>query len=245
MDQEERLLAYVDGQLEPDEIAAVEQLLAADPAARQQVRVFRETASLLRAACADPFYASPPVMTAWAPQRPKPAWHEGLMRRAAAILLLVAAGFGSGQLINLNQSTAYAALMGEVSDYHRFFAADQRHMAEVPPERGGELVAWLHQVGLEAEPFDLGELGYAFAGGRVYVTDDKPIAEFFYTRPGQAPIGICVTKGGEGRDIRFDQRDGTMLATWGAGGQTFVVVGAPDQAETRRLAQRLWTATRA
>lgn len=45
---EETLLAYVDGQLDPARAAEVEARLAEDPEARETVRIFRESAALLR-----------------------------------------------------------------------------------------------------------------------------------------------------------------------------------------------------
>lgn len=45
---EETLLAYVDGRLDPTQAAEVEARLAEDPEARETVRLFRESAALLR-----------------------------------------------------------------------------------------------------------------------------------------------------------------------------------------------------
>jgi anti-sigma factor RsiW len=59
MIEEYRLIAYVDGELAPDEAREVERLLAADNEASALVRVYRETAKVLREACADGFYAAP------------------------------------------------------------------------------------------------------------------------------------------------------------------------------------------
>ncbi len=52
-----RLMAYVDGELDAEEAREVEALIAADPEARRTVAKFREAAALLRAACAEGFYA--------------------------------------------------------------------------------------------------------------------------------------------------------------------------------------------
>jgi anti-sigma factor RsiW len=247
MDPDHRLIAYVDGQLEPEEMLAVEELLATDAAARQQVRVYRETATLLRAACADAVYERPPLQIEWTPRPTARAWHWSMLRRAAVWLLIVAAGFAAGQVVSMPQTSAHAQLMDEVSDYHRFFAAaDRRHLAEIPPERTDEFIAWLNAVGLDARPADLAPLGYAFAGGRMYVVDEQPIGEFFFVRPGEAPVGICITKrNGEGKALQFDERDGMILASWGAGDYTYVVVGTPDRSETQAIVDRLTAGSRA
>ena len=59
MIEEYRLIAYVDGELAPDQASEVERLIAADQEARTLVRVYQETAKVLREACADGFYAAP------------------------------------------------------------------------------------------------------------------------------------------------------------------------------------------
>ncbi len=46
------LMAYADGELSPEETARIEKLLARDAAARERVRLYRETAALARAAFA-------------------------------------------------------------------------------------------------------------------------------------------------------------------------------------------------
>src|SRR5690242_7260225 len=58
-DVDSLLVAYADGELEPETIAEVESLLAANPHAAEKLQVFRETAALLRAACAEGFYGGP------------------------------------------------------------------------------------------------------------------------------------------------------------------------------------------
>jgi anti-sigma factor RsiW len=54
-----RLIAYVDGELAPDQASEIERLIEGDDEARALVRVYRETAKVLREACADGFYAAP------------------------------------------------------------------------------------------------------------------------------------------------------------------------------------------
>jgi anti-sigma factor RsiW len=246
MDPDYRLIAYVDGQLDPEETLAVEELLQTDAAARQQVRIYRETATLLRAACGEAVYERPPLRIEWRRPSATRAWHHGMLRRAAAWLLFVAAGFAAGQVVNMLPSSAHAQLMDEVSDYHRFFAADRRHLAEMPPERSDEFVAWLKTVGLDAKPADLAPLGYAFAGGRMYVVDERPIAEFFFTRPNGAPIGVCVTKrNSEGEAVQFDRRDGLTLASWGAGDYAYIVVGDTGRPEAQQIVDRVAAGRRA
>ena len=51
-DRETLLVAYVDGELDAAGIAEAERVVAEDEAARRLVAIYRDTASLLRSACA-------------------------------------------------------------------------------------------------------------------------------------------------------------------------------------------------
>jgi anti-sigma-K factor RskA len=56
MTEDFRLIAYVDGQLDAAAAREVERLLKVDEHARALVRIYEETAQVLREACADGFY---------------------------------------------------------------------------------------------------------------------------------------------------------------------------------------------
>jgi anti-sigma factor RsiW len=235
--QNHRIAAYVDGELSAEEAAELEALFAAEPAAREAARIQQEMMVLLRAACAEPFYAERAPQAA--PRRAAVPWRRWPLQAAAAVLL-VAAGFAASQYVDARASSAHAQLLDEVADYHRFFSRYPDHLAEVPPARADELAAWMRGVGLDVAVPDLSRLGYAFAGGRLYVVDRRPIAELFYAAPGQVPIGLCVTeRGEEGRDIALEAREDLNTASWAAGQHTFVVVGRLGADEARDIARAI------
>jgi anti-sigma factor RsiW len=88
----EMLSAYVDGELEPDEVAAVERAMAADKNLRDRVRKIRETDAALRAALAAPLREA-------VPPRLRAAIDGGFAarrrRRMGRIALPVAAGIAA------------------------------------------------------------------------------------------------------------------------------------------------------
>ena len=69
------LVVYVDGELDPEAALKLEPLIATDPHVLQRVEMFRETAALLRDACADRFFAR---------NDPFPRPHAGALRAAMA-----------------------------------------------------------------------------------------------------------------------------------------------------------------
>ena len=124
--EDELLMAYADGELDPERAAAVEARIAADQAARDKVHRFRETAALVRAAFArDLDEVVPPSMEAAIrraadtaapsrilPFRPRPRV-AGIARFAlplAASLALVV-GLGGGWWIGQGHGDQLAAAL--------------------------------------------------------------------------------------------------------------------------------------
>ena len=104
---ESTLVAYVDGELDPEAVAEVERALAADPESRELVRALRESSAVLRSAfndaldkpvperLTDAVWASPPRAVA-----ARPRWQERWAAPAAlaASFAALIIGFGSGYL---------------------------------------------------------------------------------------------------------------------------------------------------
>jgi anti-sigma factor RsiW len=201
----------------------------------------------------EPIAAMPAIPSHAAPCRATPAawrgrvgrlWSDGV-RWSAACVLATGLAFFAGTYVNLGQRSAHAELMDEVTDYHRFFANDKAHFAELPPAQREELTAWMKQVGLNVPIPDLSATGHAYAGGRMYVSDDKPIVELFYAREGEPLVGLCITKrNGESEAVQVEEHDGLHLASWGEGDYTFIVVGAMDPGETRAISRWVAALTR-
>ena len=70
-DTETLLCAYADHELEPDRMAQVEAMIAADPALRQIVEAHRWTSRVLRDACTAHFLQSDVPQTMRAALRPR------------------------------------------------------------------------------------------------------------------------------------------------------------------------------
>src|SRR5918912_305221 len=121
--------AYVDGQLDPAEVKVVERYIAANPCARETVRIYRETTASLRAACAESFYTDFPDALRGAIEKP---WRGTPLRVSLAVsaaLLLVGLGFLGGWLVASPASDS-GGLVDEVVEYHRVFARETKHLVE-------------------------------------------------------------------------------------------------------------------
>jgi anti-sigma factor RsiW len=78
IDSDSLFVAYVDGELDTLTAQKVEALLAVDLHALQRVQIFRATASILRAAYDEDFYAEKK------PAQVLPRWRDGPAGRGAA-----------------------------------------------------------------------------------------------------------------------------------------------------------------
>jgi anti-sigma factor RsiW len=235
------LVAYVDGELDREAALEVEALLATDPRASQTVEMFREMAALLRDAYGDRFFAGTGSVLGPSRRRtlrqPRHGW------AIAASLAAAIVGFGGGVTWGGTTPSERADLIDEVASYHQLYSRETKHLVEVPADQVDHLTAWLGQrLNRKLEVPDLATAGLRFAGGRMLVVNDRPVAELMYTRDHGLPIGICVTQiAADTAPISVEQRGEERVASWITGGYAYVVVGEIDDATARDIAQRVAT----
>lgn len=240
-DLEQTLIAYVDGELDPVEVMALEQRMAHDPALRARVQEYRDSAALLRAACAETYYTDG-MAHLLLPRRETPSRVLGARRHVAwamaASLVAAIFGFGGGTYWAGHAASPHEELLGEVAEYHDVYARETKHLVELGPDRADELFSWLSdRVGRNVNAPDLTAAGLRFAGGRMLVVGGKPVAELMYTRENGRPVAFCITQGeGKPTPMRIDERGHMRLASWNDGRHTFVVVGEMDRPALQRVA---------
>lgn len=242
-DTEIQLLAYADGELDAEETAEVERQLETDPRAQRQLRTYRKTAVLLRAACAEAFYRDVPEKLVATVQRDRPSSlvSRRLMLAVAASLLFGIFGFAAGYGIGTRPASTFEALVTEIAQYHPIYARDAAHLVEIPAGRVGDLEAWINErIGRKLAVPDLSSIGFDFAGGRMLVVDGRSVGQILYTRPGMLPLGICVTAlAGAPQPDRIDHRNEVNLISWTDGGYAYVVVGDVPDSMLRAVATRI------
>jgi anti-sigma factor RsiW len=240
-DTDSLLLAYVDGELEIAAVQAAERLIAVDARARRKVEMFRETASVLRAACSESFYLDGkgvlPLMAG--PSR------RAQRRYGWALAASIAAGVltgmsGSAMWVGLPRS-AHALLIDEIADYHPLYSRESKHLVEIPADHVDDLTTWLEMSGerhLTAP--DLTAAGLQFAGGRMLVANGRPVAQLMYTRERGLPVGVCLTRvHGKPASVSIDTRGALRLASWEDDAYAYVIVGELDEAVARDLVGRV------
>ena len=239
-DTDALLVAYADGELDPEQAREVERRIEADPEARRLVEVFQSTASLLRAACGEHVYASAtmvlPASNVTPLRRPGRVGRRDAWIGAAA-LAACAVGFAGGMTWAGRPPDVRQALLDEMASYHAVYARETAPLDLARPERASEIAVWLgRRLGRQLEVPDFASRGLSFAGARLLVVDGKHVAQFMYNRPQGLPVGLCIAML-EGKASLETERHGSQwLAAWQDGALIYVVVGELAEDEIRAIA---------
>jgi anti-sigma factor RsiW len=240
-DLDTMLMAYADGELDGEQVLEVEALIAAQPAVRRTIEQHQQATALLRAACAEGFYASGHINLPRPSVRPRLRHYAGWAIAATVAGII---GFGGGTLWKTDFSSPRDRLVAEVAEYHEVFSHETKHLVEIPASQTDELTAWLgNRIGRNINVPDLTRLGLQFAGGRMLVVDGRPIAELMYTRDAGGPIALCIAGSEDAptsalASIQLDRKGDLTLASWYSGQHTFVVVGEADDTTIRDIARQ-------
>jgi anti-sigma factor RsiW len=238
-DLDAKLAAYVDGELDPAETPGIEALIASNPAAEAKVRELRSVGALLRAACSETRYTAPLPWRDRRQERGRTAARAGVA--AAAAVLIAVLSFEVGWRLGSRPPAARDVLVEEVASYHRLYARETEHLVELPAAQPEKLVAWLHdRLGRPVAIPDLTSRGYTFAGGRLLVINNQPVAQLLFTRPGEIALGVCLTPADrEDPAVRVDHLDRLAVVSWADAHMTWVVVGEVPEPAARDLADQI------
>lgn len=247
---EDKLSAFLDGELPEAEAREIEAALAADP----KLQAMLDTLMAADAVAQEEFAAildepvpielasaiqnAPATPAANAPNPPRPM---GWLTAATAVIAL-AIGGALGYLGGASQSAQVGAAPGwlvDIADYHAVYAAQKRHLVEVPADEADHIQTWLSQsVGAEVRIPDLSEQGLTFQGARLLVANGKPVAQLMYTDAQEQVVALCQIKSDTPRDgFAQSNINAFDMVTWGAAGSNFVVISDEGQHDLDRIAE--------
>ncbi|RZL40261.1 MAG: anti-sigma factor [Rubrivivax sp.] len=259
---EARLHAFVDGQLPPDEQAAVREQLRADPAAAVRVAQWQAHRQTLRGLARDwPLDETPPdlsgiVMRAAAAQR----WRRLLPQALAAGLLLslgLAGGYQWGRhdaggmawpALAAGRSASVPEFAAQAGVAYAVYSGEKRHPVEVSAAEQAHLVQWLSKrLGRPLTVPVLTDRGYALLGGRLLPGDaaqgGSPRAQFMYENADgdRLTLYVAVFKPGAApaaTEFRLLQQYGRTTLYWVDGDFGYALSAQPS-IELQPLAQRV------
>lgn len=247
---EEKLSAFLDGELPEAEAREIEEALARDPALQGELDALMQADALALDAFADMLDTPVPAALAAAvrdaPETPvanvsaQPAGRGWLA--AAAVVLALGLGGAGGYMAGLSQGTPVAAAPGwltDIADYHRVYASQGRHLVEVGAEEADHIRNWLTaSVGAPVPTPDLSEHGLTFRGARLLVAAGKPVAQLMYTDADNRVVALCLVATETPRDGFAARTIGAFdMVSWGGAGANFVVVGDEGRADLQAIAE--------
>ncbi len=250
MQYDEKLSAYLDGELPPDEAREIEAALEQDPALQAELEALMAADTLAKddfaamldepvpAALAAAIRDAPEGSPANSPSAPA---SRGWLA-AACVLLALGLGATGGYFRGLSEGTQVAAAPGwlaDIADYHRVYSDQKRHLVEVGADEADHIETWLTAtVGADVRIPDLSDHTLTFKGARLLVAAGKPVAQLMYTDGEERVVALCLIQTDAPRD-GFDKRTiGAFdMVSWGGTGANLVVVGDEGRVDLDEIAR--------
>jgi anti-sigma factor RsiW len=247
---EEKLSAFLDGELPDAEAREIEKALESNPALQADLEQLMAADALARDAFAEMLAAPVPAKLASAVRdapvgqaanaTTAPAGRRWLV--AASVALALALGGVAGFVTGANQATQVVSAPGwlaDIADYHRVYAGQSRHLVEVAANEADHIETWLTAtVGAEVRIPDLADQGLTFQGARLLVAAGKPVAQLMFTDAELRVVALCLIQSDAPQDgFATRQINNFDMVTWGAGNANFVVVGNVGRSDLSEIAR--------
>jgi anti-sigma factor RsiW len=248
-DDEERLAALIDNELDEEEKAALIERLAQDETLRDRLAALRRDRdrlvasfdALLAQAPLDRLRAAVPAGNA-KPPAPQRRGSIGWLELAAGIVLGLLLG-GAASWIGFG-----AGAPGErddwrqaVVEYMGLYTPDTFALAY--PDSAAEakqLQAVSARVGVDLTPDKVAVPGMRYRAAFNLAYDGAPLGEIAYTDAGGAPALFCVIANGKpDAPARTVVREGLSYVTWSRGGRDYMFVAHMPEQRVADLAQTL------
>jgi anti-sigma factor RsiW len=254
IDNDALLVAYLDGELEPEAHQKLERRLRTEAALSARLAALAEGSAPLRSSFDAMLEAAPrarldaafAAALARAPRRREYRFREMLLAAAAALLLLIGGGVagyfiakppgGIFEEADEFEEEWIAAVAGQLSLYEGAAVASI-------PVNDAEQQARLSKLG-EVLKLDLSQPRVAFEGltlKRVELLNfqGRKVGELLYASE-QGPVALCIMAepGGEGEG-EVEGRDGLNFMYWAASGRRFLLIGAVPEKTIDALANTI------
>ncbi|GAA6208775.1 anti-sigma factor [Cognatishimia sp. WU-CL00825] len=238
---EERLSAYLDGEMSAVDRAAFEEVLEADPSIAERVSQWASTDDILQSLVPTP--SDSHMESLMAANRPEgPRW---TMRRFASLALVFLLGGLGGYGLNTVQKTDDPAQIViiratlDATSAHRLFTAEMRHAVEVGPEETDHLETWLaKRMGRQMVVPQLEEHGLTFIGGRLLPSGGQAAAQYMYedAQGERVTVYMARTSTQAQTSLRFLEEEDLTTVRWQDGPWVFFVVAPLEREQLSPIA---------
>jgi anti-sigma factor RsiW len=259
-DEDARLVAFVDGELEEPARVALEERLAVDPVLRQRLTRLQEGDRPFAAAFAALLDEAPVqrLETSLAAHIQRQERQPTSIRdssRAQARWLGVAAAvvlFCAGVVIG-RYGPSWSARAPEIaspSDDHEedwrqavaeYMALYTRDTFAMEPESQEQALAALGaKIGLSLTPERVALANLQFKGGQIFGFRGAPLAQFGYLDPATGPVLFCIIRDSEpDAAVKADNRGEFASASWARSGRGYMLIGRLPVNQVSELADTL------
>jgi anti-sigma factor RsiW len=246
----DRLHDYIDGRLSDRDRAAIAAYLGVRPGTAAEVEALRRQSEILRGINQGILDEPVPGRLLEAlRRRPRSAlfWPRGssLLRAAAALVLLVAAGALAWQIGDgfVRRPSAAEKLFVDVVEAHAFYAQTS-YPVDFAPERVAEFRSWIHRsFDREVWPPDLRALGYSYRGGRLIPAAGTRLGLFQFRHPDAADLSVFFWTSAAPPPPAGASRASEVIAIrfWSGDGLNLAVVGEPTDRNLEAAADAVFS----
>lgn len=243
---DERLQALVDGELDPAARERLARRLAEDPDAAGRVREYADqkrrladALATVAAGPADPYTATlaDSLGRRLAPP-PRYRWLRGLGIAAA----LLAAGWWGHDLWVVVEGAPVPDMVADAAQIHELFAEDPDRSVELSAAESGEISDWMtRQLGENVAIPDLRAMGLTFLGGRLLGNQEGPFAQLLYeARDGnRVSLYLSGETGQADEAVQLVELDGLNAGYWQEDDLAYTLVAEFPPQRLLSIASRL------
>jgi len=201
------LNAYVDGELDAEAVAEMEEWLATNPEQAHRVAAYRQQNENLHNLFDDVATEPVPAHMSDLVLKPRPASGKPTWTRIAAAIVLFATGafggWGGHSIYDGAETSATPRFVERAIGAHIVYASEVLHPVEVAADQETHLVKWLSKrLGSPLHAPRLTSNGYNLVGGRLLEDSGAPAAQFMYENTTGQRVTIYV-RSYAGKDTAF------------------------------------------
>jgi anti-sigma factor RsiW len=243
---EEELHAFVDGQLPRRRCTAVLAYLGRHPEEIERLAAYALQKEQLRRRLTEFELQSDDPTTARLQRtladRLTGAGYRQWLRRAAAMVALLAAGWWSNTLFRHHATDRLPGVVVEAAQAHEIFGADPNRPVELTAAAAADMAAWFSsRLGELVEVPSLQGMGLRLVGGRLLAGDDGPVALLIYEDPSGYRVTLCLSSAPTdgGPELEMVKLQGLTAGYWHEGDLTYALVGNTSEQHLLAIATRL------